>query len=34
MTFTRACGLADLPDGKPEPVTVDEVDVAVVRAGE
>ena len=29
MTFTRACGLADLPDGKPEPVTVDEDGVAL-----
>ena len=34
MSFTRACSLADLGDGKPEPVTVDEVDVALVRSGD
>ncbi len=34
MTFTRACALADLGDGKPKAVTVDEVDVALVRSGE
>ena len=34
MTFTRACALADLSDGKPEAVTVDEVEVALVRSGE
>ena len=34
MTFTRACALAELSDGKPEAVTVDEVEVALVRTGE
>jgi len=34
MSFTRACALADLSDGKPVAVTVDEVDVALVRSGE
>ena len=33
MSFTRACALDDLTDGKPEPVTVDEVDLALVRNG-
>ncbi|WP_148572267.1 non-heme iron oxygenase ferredoxin subunit [Nocardioides caldifontis] len=31
MTFTRACGVADLEDGKPLAATVDGVDVALVR---
>ena len=34
MTFTRACALADLSDGKPQAVTVAEVDLALVRSGE
>ena len=34
MSFTRACGLGDLDDGKPEAVTVDEVEVALVRSGD
>ena len=34
MSFTRACGLADLEDGKPAAVTVDEVEVALVRSGD
>ncbi len=34
MTFTRVCALAALTDGKPEPVTVDEVEVALVRSGD
>ncbi len=34
MTFTRACGLDELTEGTPAPVTVDEVDVALVRAGD
>jgi 3-phenylpropionate/trans-cinnamate dioxygenase ferredoxin subunit len=31
VSFTRACALTELEDGKPLAVTVDEVDVAVVR---
>ncbi len=34
MSFTRACALADLADGKPQAITVDKVDVAVVRSGD
>ena len=34
MTFTRACSLEDLTDGKPEPVTVGELELALVRSGE
>ena len=34
MTFTRACALDDLTEGKPEAVTVDEVDLALVRNGD
>jgi 3-phenylpropionate/trans-cinnamate dioxygenase ferredoxin subunit len=31
MSFARACGVADVTAGKPLAVTVDDVDVAVVR---
>jgi 3-phenylpropionate/trans-cinnamate dioxygenase ferredoxin subunit len=31
VTFTRACALNELEDGKPLAVTVDGVDIAVVR---
>jgi 3-phenylpropionate/trans-cinnamate dioxygenase ferredoxin subunit len=31
VSFTRACALADLEDGKPLAVTVQDVDIAVVR---
>ncbi len=34
MSFTRACGLEDLTDGKPEPFTVGETEVALVRCGD
>ncbi len=34
MTFIRACSLADLDDGKPEAVTVHEVELALVRSGD
>ena len=34
MSFTRACALEDLADGKPEAVTVNEVDLALVRSGD
>ena len=30
MSFVRACALAELADGKPEAVTVNDVDVAPV----
>ena len=31
MSFTRACSLAELEDGKPLAVTLQDVDIAVVR---
>jgi 3-phenylpropionate/trans-cinnamate dioxygenase ferredoxin component len=31
MSFARACGLAELEDGKPLAVTLQDVDIAVVR---
>ena len=34
MTFTRACAVADLPDGKPLAVEVDDTEIALVRQGE
>jgi 3-phenylpropionate/trans-cinnamate dioxygenase ferredoxin subunit len=34
MSFVRACAVADLAEGTPLPVTVDDVDVALVRQGE
>ncbi len=34
MSFTRACALADLADGKPAALTVDDVALAVVRSGD
>ncbi len=34
MTFVRACSVDEVIAGKPHPVTVDEVDVAVVRDGD
>jgi 3-phenylpropionate/trans-cinnamate dioxygenase ferredoxin component len=34
MSFTRACALEDLTDGKPEPVTVGDVELALVRSGD
>ena len=34
MSFQRACAVADVEDAKPLAVTVDGVDVAVVRDGE
>jgi 3-phenylpropionate/trans-cinnamate dioxygenase ferredoxin subunit len=33
MTFSRACSVEEIVAGKPHPVTVDEVDVALVRDG-
>jgi 3-phenylpropionate/trans-cinnamate dioxygenase ferredoxin subunit len=33
MTFVRACSVDEVIAGKPHPVTVDEVDVALVRDG-
>jgi 3-phenylpropionate/trans-cinnamate dioxygenase ferredoxin subunit len=33
MTFVRACSLDEIVDGKPLAVTVEDVDVAVVRDG-
>ncbi len=34
MSFSRACGLAELEDAKPLAVTVDDVDLALVRDGD
>jgi 3-phenylpropionate/trans-cinnamate dioxygenase ferredoxin subunit len=34
VTFERACTLSELESGKPFPVTVGDVDVAVVRDGD
>ena len=34
MSFTRACSVTDLEDGKPLAVTVAETTVAIVRDGE
>ena len=34
MTFTRAASLSELSDAEPLAVTVDDVDVAVVRSGD
>jgi 3-phenylpropionate/trans-cinnamate dioxygenase ferredoxin subunit len=34
MSFSRACGVEDVEPGKPHAVTVDGVDVALVRDGE
>jgi 3-phenylpropionate/trans-cinnamate dioxygenase ferredoxin subunit len=34
MTFTKAASLSELSDAEPLAVTVDDVDVAVVRSGE
>jgi 3-phenylpropionate/trans-cinnamate dioxygenase ferredoxin subunit len=34
MSFTRACALEDLTEGKPEAVTVGDVDLALVRSGD
>ena len=34
MRFTRACAVADLPDGKPLGVEVDDTEIALVRQGE
>jgi len=34
MSFTRACAFTDLEDGKPYAVTVDDVEVALVRSGD
>ena len=34
MTFSKACALAELTVGEPLAVTVDEVDVAIVRDGD
>jgi 3-phenylpropionate/trans-cinnamate dioxygenase ferredoxin subunit len=34
VSFTRACALAELTDGKPEAVTVGDVDLALVRSGD
>jgi len=34
VSFTRACALEDLADDKPVPVTVGEVEVALVRSGD
>jgi 3-phenylpropionate/trans-cinnamate dioxygenase ferredoxin component len=34
VSFARACALAELEDGKPFAVTVQDVDVAVVRDGD
>jgi 3-phenylpropionate/trans-cinnamate dioxygenase ferredoxin subunit len=34
MTFVRACTLDEVVDGKPLAVTVDDVDVAIVRDGD
>ncbi len=34
MSFSRACALEDLTDGKPEPVTVGDVELALVRSGD
>jgi 3-phenylpropionate/trans-cinnamate dioxygenase ferredoxin subunit len=34
MSFTRACSVDELLDDKPLAVTVDDVDVAIVRDGE
>jgi 3-phenylpropionate/trans-cinnamate dioxygenase ferredoxin component len=34
MSFTRACALEDLDDGKPAAFTVNEVDLAVIRSGD
>jgi 3-phenylpropionate/trans-cinnamate dioxygenase ferredoxin subunit len=34
MSFVRACALADLVPGTPLPVTVEDVEVALVRDGE
>jgi 3-phenylpropionate/trans-cinnamate dioxygenase ferredoxin component len=34
MTFVRACSVDEVIAGKPHPVTVDEVDVALVRHGD
>jgi 3-phenylpropionate/trans-cinnamate dioxygenase ferredoxin component len=34
MTFVHACSVDDVIAGKPHPVTVEEVDVALVRDGD
>jgi 3-phenylpropionate/trans-cinnamate dioxygenase ferredoxin subunit len=34
MTFARACSVDEVVAGKPHPVTVDDVDVALVRDGD
>ncbi len=34
MTFVRACALAELEQGKPHAVTVEDTDVALVRDGD
>jgi 3-phenylpropionate/trans-cinnamate dioxygenase ferredoxin subunit len=34
MTFVRACSIDEIDAGKPHPVTVGEVDVALVRDGD
>ena len=34
MSFARACSVAEVVAGKPLPVTVEDVDVALVRDGE
>jgi 3-phenylpropionate/trans-cinnamate dioxygenase ferredoxin subunit len=34
MSFVRACAVEDLTSGKPHPVTVEDVDVALVRDGD
>jgi len=34
MSFVRVCAVSDLDAGKPHPVTVGDVDVAVVRDGD
>jgi len=34
MTFTRACAVADLPDGKPLAVEVDDTEIALVCHGD
>ena len=34
MTFVRACSVADVTADKPHPVTVDDVEVALVKDGD
>lgn len=33
-TYRRACTLADLADGKPHPVTIDDIEIVLVRIAE